>query len=414
MAEKASSVLMLQTLTAAMAKKSAYELILQYGKAEKEDKYYQTIYKMIGQYYARDGTAQSVDPEVLKGMLVEEIRNPKAAAVLTELLDSAISTQSDTSVANIESLIIQTRLGLVKDKLAVALANRDSKVEDSLLEELNSLKNINALEELDGTGMEEYPIDSVESLLAKAYDIKNLIRIWPQSLAKRIGGGLQPGNHIVIYATPNKGKSAMVVTIASSIARGGRRVLIIGNEEPAAQYWMRFIQAIAGKPREEVLQDLHGIKQIAMGKGLGNITIVTAAPGNKTQIESLIEKYKPDCLVIDQLRNIDTGKSESRTNQLEAAANFARNMAVKHHIVVFSVTQAGDSARNKAILDMGDIDYSNTGIPASADLMIAIGATEEQEAQGIRIITLTKNKLTAQHENWPVRLNIPLSRYQDI
>ena len=99
------------------------------------------------------------------------------------------------------------------------------------------------------------------------------------------------------------------------------------------------------------------------------------------------------------------GKSESRTNQLEAAATFARNMAIKHKMVSISATQAGDSARNKAILDMGDVDYSNTGIPAQADLMIGIGGTEEQESSGIRVLSLCKNKITGQHDNWPVRLN---------
>ena len=414
MAHEPSSVLLLQTLTAALRKRAAFEIIQKYGKAEKENKYYQVIYDLIRKYYDRDLEADKVDPEVLKGMIPEEIRNPKHAAQLVSIVEDAINNEADTSVDNLEYLVIQSRLGLTKDKLAVALANRDSKAESALMEELQTLQKITSLEGLDSLGLEEYPIDSVEDLILKSYDVKNLIRIWPASLAKRIGGGLLPGNHVVIYATPNKGKSAMVVTISASIANKGWKVLIVGNEEPAAQYWLRFIQALTGKTKDEVLANFHECKQAAMDKGLGNIVIVTAAPGSKSQIENLIEKYRPNCLVIDQLRNIDVGKSESKTNQLEAAATFARNMAIKHHLVAISVTQAGDSARNKAILDMGDVDYSNTGIPAQADLMIGIGGTEEQEASGIRVISLPKNKLTAIHDSWPVRLNVPLSRYQDI
>lgn len=311
-------------------------------------------------------------------------------------------------------MILQSRIGLTKDKLAVALANRDAKAESSLLDELLQLQKITSLEGLDVLGLEEYPVDSIDDLILQTYAVSNQIRIKPKSLANRIGGGLIPGNHVLIYAIPNMGKSAMVVTITASMAMEGWRVLIIGNEEPAAQYWVRFIQALSGRTREVVLNDYQASKNAALKHGLNNITIVTAAPGNKTQIEGLIEKYKPHCLVIDQLRNIDIGKAESRTNQLEAAANFGRNMAIKHKIVVISVTQAGDSARGKSILDMGDVDYSNTGIPAAMDLMIGIGGTEEQIASGVRVISLPKNKLTAQHDNWPVRLNIPLSRYQDL
>lgn len=406
--------LTLQTLSAAIAKKSAYEIIEKYGKVEKEDKNLQVIYSLIDNYYSRDPSADSVDPAILLGMISNEIRNPKAAEKIAQIVNDALSASSTQSIENLESLILQSRIGLVKDKLAVALANRNKKDEETLFEELSTLKEIKNLEELDNLGMEEYPIDTVESLITKAFNVENLMKIWPLSLAKKIGGGLQPGNHVVIFARPNMGKSAMVVTIGSSLARTGWKVLVVGNEEPAAQYWMRFIQALAGRTKGEVLEAFHENKQLATQRGLGNITIVTAAPGTKSQIEGLIEKYKPNCLVIDQLRNIDVGRSESRTNQLEAAANFARNMAIKHHIVTISVTQAGDSAEGKSILEMGDVDYSNTGIPATADLMIGIGATKEQIDQGIRVISLSKNKLTAEHENWPVRLNIPLSRYQDL
>ena len=414
MSNDSSSVLLQQTLAAALKKRRAYEVIQKYGKAEKENKYYQVIYSLIEEHYNRDANAEHVDAEVLKQIIHEKIRNPKHAAQLVEIVENATNTDSDSSVENLEFLVIQSRLGLVKDKLAVALANRDTKAESSLLEELQNLQKITTLEGLDTLGLEEYPIDSVEGLILKAFDVKNLIKIWPASLAKRIGGGLLPGNHIVVFATPNKGKSALIVTLSCSMASFGWKVLIIGNEEPAAQYWIRFIQAMSGKTKDEVLENFHESKEMALRRGLANITIVTAAPGNKSQIEGLIEKYKPNCLVIDQLRNIDVGKSESRTNQLEAAATFARNMAIKHKMVSISVTQAGDSARNKAILDMGDVDYSNTGIPAQADLMIGIGGTEEQESSGIRVLSLCKNKITGQHDNWPVRLNAPLSRYQDI
>lgn len=407
-----TDTLLTQTLKAALTKRSAYDIIKKYGKVEKEDKYYQTIYKLIDDYYSRDATSQEVDVEMLKQMVPETIRNPKHAKVLTDLIDAASSDSGSTE--NLEYLIIQSRLGLVKDKLAVALANRDSKAESGLMEELQTLQKITSLEQLDSLGMEEYPIDSVEGLILKAFDIKNMLKIWPKSLARRIGGGLLPGNHVVVFATPNKGKSALVITLGCSMAAQNWKVLIVGNEEPAAQYWIRFIQAFAGKTKEEVLGDFHNIKEMATQKGLNNITIVTAAPGTKNQIEALVDKYKPDCLIIDQLRNIDIGKSESRTNQLEAAATFARNVAIKNKIVVISVTQAGDSARNKAVLDMGDVDYSNTGIPAQADLMIGIGGTEEQEASGIRVISLPKNKLTGMHDSWPIRLNAPLSRYQDL
>jgi replicative DNA helicase len=405
-------LLLQQGLTASLKKRDAYKIIHKYGKAEKEDKQYQVIYEAITNFYERDQEADHVDVNILKRQIEETIRNPKHLKLLLDKIEDAAT--SNTSIENIQQLVIQTRLGLTKDKLAVALANRDEKQETLLTEELSILKAIKSLDELDSLGVEEFPVSEIDPLITETFDTKNIIKIWPKSLAKRIGGGLIKGNHIVIFATPNKGKSAMVITIACSIALSNWKILIIGNEEPAAQYWLRFIQAMSGRTKGEVLTDYHDSKEMALKRGLGNITIVTAAPGTKEQIEALIEKYKPDCLVIDQLRNINVGKTENKTNQLEAAATFARNMGNKHHLLVISVTQAGDSAANKAVLEMGDVDYSNTGIPAQADLMIGIGGTMEQEAAGIRIISLPKNKLTGEHDSWPVKLNQPLSRYQDL
>jgi hypothetical protein len=84
--------------------------------------------------------------------------------------------------------------------------------------------------------------------------------------------------------------------------------------------------------------------------------------------------------------------------KLEEAATQARTWAKKYSCVVVSVTQAGDSASGKAVLDLGDVDYSNTGIPAQADVMIGIGASEAQRNAGEVMISLPKNKVSGCHE----------------
>jgi len=108
------------------------------------------------------------------------------------------------------------------------------------------------------------------------------------------------------------------------------------------------------------------------------------------------------------------GRDGNRVIQLEQAATFARNMAKKYNIVVISVTQAGDSASGKASLEMGDVDFSNTGIPAQADVMLGIGMTSDMESSGQRVFSLPKNKITGRHESWPVRLVPSYSRYTSI
>ncbi len=80
-------------------------------------------------------------------------------------------------------------------------------------------------------------------------------------------------------------------------------------------------------------------------------------------------------------------------------------------MLTLSVTQAGDSASGKLVLETGDVDFSNVGIPAQADVMVGIGFDATFEAEGLRNISLPKNKISGRHENFPVRIVPQLSRF---
>lgn len=91
-----------------------------------------------------------------------------------------------------------------------------------------------------------------------------------------------------------------------------------------------------------------------------------------------------------------------------------RDFAREYDLLAVSVTQAADSARDKLILGMGDIDGSNIGIPGACDVMIMIGMDETYYGNNERMVTLAKNKLTGDHSHWPVRISKELSRVMDI
>ena len=63
---------------------------------------------------------------------------------------------------------------------------------------------------------------------------------------------------------------------------------------------------------------------------------------------------------------------------------------------------------------MGDVDFSNTGIPAQADVMVGIGMDASLEAEGLRTISLPKNKVSGIHDNFPVRITPQLSRITSV
>ncbi len=111
------------------------------------------------------------------------------------------------------------------------------------------------------------------------------------------------------------------------------------------------------------------------------------------------------------MRNLNV-ESENRTQALEKAATSARNLAKRNNVLVVSVTQAADSASGKTILDRGDVDGSNVGIPGQCDLMIGIGADKHMEDTGARFLSFPKNKLSGRHTPIPVMFNYALSKVE--
>lgn len=204
--------------------------------------------------------------------------------------------------------------------------------------------------------------------------------------------------------------TGLILTMACGFARQGAVGIIFNNEERITRLRLRALSCATGMTASEIRANPQAAKDIAEQVGYHNIIFVSMSPGSPRQIEALVERYKPKWIIVDQLRHLAVN-SDTRTNQLEAAANAIRNIGKKYDTITIDVTQAGDSAQGKAVLDMGDVDSSNTGIPGACDVLLGIGATDQQVAQGIRVLSLSKNKIGGVHDSFPVRFNPQISKY---
>lgn len=400
-------------LAASLRSRQDYELIRQYidVRLSTYSKPFQIVMAKVGDYYKRDAEAPSVDTSILLAQVAESIRNDKHVARFTELVNEALATTG--SDVNVRACILMAKQQEVGDKLSQQLAmdSTNPKV-DVLVEELRHLRSLTSLEELD-QGLEAFESVDLAAMMNKEYDPENQIKVYPISVNDRLDGGAHRGHHIVVFARPETGKSAFTINASCGFGRHGRRTLYFINEDRPEDIIIRHVSNLSGMVKHEVRDNPARAQELAMQNGWGNIIVVSAAPGTPGQIRDYIERYDPDCIIIDQLRNLSM-KAENRTNQLEQAATAVRNIAKEANVLALSVTQAGDSAENKLILEQGDVDYSNTGIPAQADTMIGIGVDAEKEAEGLRIINLPKNKIGGVHENFPVRINPSLSRITSV
>lgn len=356
----------------------------------------------LTEFYDRDAGAQHCDSALLARDVARGLSNPKHKAAFTGLIEDITAEQH--SPANVVHDFIAVKREAVGHRLASMLAaGRDPGDVRPLIGEYEDWCQASDIDEV---GDEEAVMvgASVTDLVRTSYTDEALIKVWPPALNDKLDGGCLPGHHIVVFARPEMGKTMFLVNAMAGFLAQDRRVLYIGNEDPISDIVLRVVGRLTGMTKHEIMDDPDLADTEARRVGYENLILAGLAPGSPREIERLILEYKPQVLLIDQLRNLNVGE-EHFVQKLEKAATAARNLGKKHDLLVISVTQAGDSASGKAVLDMGDIDSSNTGIPAQADVMVGIGATREDEAMGRRVLSLCKNKRSGKHDCIPVNVD---------
>lgn len=403
-----------ELLACALASREDYDLIVSYisPKSSTYSKEFQVVLGKIGEYYDRDKEATTVGVSVLAALLADSVRSDKLASRLEAYVNEAAATS--VSITNVRAVLLLAKQQEVADRLAAALVGGDdgARKVDSLIEELQELRSRTTI---DDTEAEEDVLVDVDlaKLMEKEYDPANVIEIYPRSINDRLDAGARPGHHITVFGLSNIGKTGFVVNIGAGVARQGKRILHLINEDRAQDVYVRYVSNLSGMDKHAIRDDPTKASELAKSNGLANVVVINIKPGTPEQISHYIDKYKPDAVIVDQLRNLQV-RAESRVNQLEMAATAVRNIGKRKNVLMISVTQASDSARDKIVLDSGDIDFSNVGIPAQADILIGIGVNAQLDAENLRQLTLVKNKVGGQEDNFPVRINKLLSRYTSV
>ena len=400
-----------QTLSMALKSRIDYELIAHYLDPKRWSRESQIVWGFIQDYYGRDKAANNIDRAVLGEIIAGSVHNDKHVDKFMNIVDEAYGI--DVSGANVREAILLAKREELAQALAIAIAN--GKEHAGLLDEYNNVLKQESLEDQRDSGIEVFTAEDMEALLLDEIDPRSRLPVYPKALGDRLGGGLRGSDKLTLIARPEMGKTALLLTMVCGFARAGFPGVIFNNEERIQRLYIRAISSITGLTGMEVRNDIKGARELAMERGFGNLRFVAMSPGRPKQIEAELDKF-PDArwYAVDQLRNL-LMKSDNKVNQLEDAARSTRDIGKARNLAVIDVTQAGDSASGKSVLDMGDVDNSNTGIPGACDALLGVGANEQQMEQGIRVLTLIKNKIgEGNHESFPCRINPYISKYVSI
>lgn len=398
-------------LSAVFKNRDVYEQAKAHLDLKQYSKEFEAIFKSVEEHYTADRDAVDVDVEIVKRKLAATISSDKQYRRLEDIIDAAHSLY--VSIPNVSNFILESKRYQLENSLATAFINHSDKDIQPLLDEYLLVREATDLEEVDEAGAQVFSGLDINQLITEKLDESKQIRILPKALADKVGGGVSGGHHILLFGPPEVGKSALAITVAAGFLRQGLPGLYIENEEPARDTVARFVYNLSGLDKYQIRDRPDEANEKALKHGYNLLTVVDLPGGTTHQLDALVKRYKPKWMVVNQLLNLNV-KAENEAVKLKNAAQAMRYLAKKYDVIVISVSQADGKAIGKAILELGDVYYSNIAVQGAVDLMIGIGMTPELEAAGQRCLSLPKNKLSGDHGHVYVAIDPQLSRMRSI
>ena len=356
------------------------------------------ILQQVQEYYNNDAQA----PEVSREFLVDSLkmRHPR----LVERFTAAIEELAPVSVPNIMQEFRALKMDSCASMLAEAILSNDRQAIDIYYDKYTKYKEVATEDDTEAVF-----VDADLGDILTVHQPENLIPVVPEALNDRLDGGLIPGSQVAVYAPTEVGKSMFAINMAAGMLEAGRRVLYCGNEDPAKAMLLRFYARLSGMDKHEIMAAPNKARERAVANGFCNLVFYEMSPGTISDVSRQIDRYKPDIVFVDQMANMQTSSNYSKTEKNEYLSVKFRELAKKHDVVTVILHQASDDAYGNLIVHKNDMYYSNVGVQGQMDVMIGLGMDSAYEQQNKRMVCLTKNKLSGNHDCFPVNVTPSIS-----
>jgi replicative DNA helicase len=246
-------------------------------------------------------------------------------------------------------------------------------------------------------------------------------------------GGICSKTLNIFMAGTGVGKSAFMCHHAASCLLQNKNVLYITlemAEERIAERIDANIMDITMSDLANLSREMYEKRLQAHTRGISGKLIVKEYPtssANTNHFRVLLDElwskkeFKPDILFVDYINICSSSRykmGNSTVNSysyIKAIAEELRGLAMERDIPIISATQT-----NRGGFSSTDVDLTDTaesfGLPATADLMIALITTEELERSGHILVKQLKNRYNTKTTNkkFIVGLNYSKMKFFDV
>lgn len=346
--------------------------------------------------WAYEKGSESLTTEEVKVLYNE--RNPTETlskkALVHKLLDD-LSKDNKLQPAVAILALKQARINLKKDEAATLLIQDDvnfGKVKEILTEidKINDGKEDSDIIDMDI----DYLLSRTKQNCKWKFNIPSLVEYVT---------GIGESTFTVIAGRVNSGKSLSAISFCfgpNGFAAQGARVLYVCNEEDGAFTGLRAISSYTGLTIEEITNNkLSAAKEFADIRQ--NVIAVDNAKISMHSLIKMVEKHKPDIVVVDMLDHLQINGDFAREDQrLGQIYRQAREVAKLHRCAFIGVSQTSAESDGKLHYGFDALAGSKTDKPAACDLILLLGAeapNDRGEYSDVRAINIAKNKITGRH-----------------
>ena len=251
-------------------------------------------------------------------------------------------------------------------------------------------------------------IDDSEGRYEYYHRKENKIEFDLEMFNKITAGGVSNKTLNIALAGTGVGKSLFMCHYAASVLLQGKNVLYVTCEMAEEKIAERIdanllntnIREVAELPKTVFERKVNKLREKTQGKLI--IKEYPTASAHVGHFRSLLSELKlkknfiPDIIFIDYLNICASSRYRSAVNvnsynYVKAIAEELRGLAVEFDVPIFSATQTTRSGFTSTDPDLTDTSES-FGLPATADLMIALISSDELEELGQLMVKQLKNR----------------------
>ena len=380
-------------LSCCVCDRTCFELARKYGYDRELSAQGTALFEAMADYYDKDHGAREIHGELFLNLL-EAKYGDRAQSIIDTLegLDENPPTQ------NYRALIVEGQQAALRQRMVESLMEQDTEAFNQHLMLYTSLEG-----EANDDGVEYAGVDPFELIDGQYHEIP----ILPAGVDRAyLKGGLVRKHQVILYGRPEMGKSLTVVNMVKAAAEAGFRVGLWENEDPAAITALRIMSCMTGLSDDEMKKRPKAdVEKMLRRAGWYDKVFVKESPaGTVYEITQWAKDRHLDLVIVNQFHNL-SWKSDNEVLRVRDLAQALRGMAKSLNLCTVLVTQAGESATGRAALRTGDVDWSNTGVPAQCDVLLGIGADDQMEMVNKRQFSFPKNKCGLTHKGYTVDID---------